>query len=1238
MLGLDAWSLGDGQYLLDDTNVNYNEIAAQVQAAQPKPNETLPSGGAQPMFSLINGSGGTSVYLTNLVVTPTNGSMTVTFSIAGGTNGFAYDMYETTNLLNSPVYSQWSWLGQGYTSNSYTFTNQPSGNAFYALAIPRHTMVVAWGADEHGQCNVPPGLTNAIDVAAGYDFSMALKAGGTLLAWGDNEVGETNLPPGLTNVIAIAAGAYHGLALLQNGSVKAWGWNQYGQTNVPLDLTNAIGIAAGYDFSAALRGDGTVEFWGNDEYGQTNAPPLGAVQQIATGWYHSVALLTNGNVASWGIVDGTDTITNVPAGLSNVVSVSAGGYHTLALGADGIVTAWGAGTSNSDFENYGQCIVPPGLSNVAAVAGGGFFSMALQSNGTVMAWGDDGFGEIDIPDGMTGVKAIAGGGFHALAIRSGDLAPVIFEEPQDQYSPVGGIATFSSEGVALDGVQYQWQTAGVNIPGATNSSLVLTNVQTTNVGNYQVILSDEFGSITSSVAGLNLVTAPVVISPTNLTVDVVSYQGADALTVSATAPGESNGFPLSYQWQFDGTNIDGATSATYNFVATNSGIYTVIVSNVVGTATASWQIVPTSLGGVVEWGSNSNGQLNASLGLTNFISLAAGEAHGVAALDNGSVTNWGSYWTGTNFVGTYVIPILTNAIAVAAGSRHDLALLANGTVVAWGLDDSQQTNVPPGLTNATAIAAGGQQSLALLNNQTVVPWGQTNGPIPAGLTNVTAIAAGTNFCLALLSNTTVVAWGDNTYGETNIPAGLSNVVAIAAGGAHALALQQNGTVVAWGDNGAGETNVPVGLSNVMGIAAGDAHCLALLNTGTVVAWGDNTFGETNVLSGLSNVKLIAAGGSFSLASEFSPLVMYPINVPQDLLLIYNTNSTDSLTVLNYYLQNRPLVSNANVLGIGFLGVFVTNGGQAGSYALITNTTVYETITSIGFTNQILEPIQTWLNSNPTKHPQYVILFLDVPSRIDDSAATSTNYPFDYGGDEYPSVSYQLTLAVPSWSPFITHINMNGTNDCIAYINKIAYVGTNYSTGKLIISGGVAQYGNTNYYFDNTGQLPILPNVSGLNASNAVVQAGASPVSVIYTNVPDDGLQDHLTSGLNLAGYLSEGVHSTLQPRYAINGDVQWSGNSGWWIIETLESFNGQRFQTFQGNFVQWFSTNAFGGTKYSNTPIGAVSHVNEPFEQNINDVSMYFGLWESEKNFAICAWNSRLTPNFQMVGDPFVIK
>jgi hypothetical protein len=214
--------------------------------------------------------------------------------------------------------------------------------------------------------------------------------------------------------------------------------------------------------------------------------------------------------------------------------------------------------------------------------------------------------------------------------------------------------------------------------------------------------------------------------------------------------------------------------------------------------------------------------------------------------------------------------------------------------------------------------------------------------------------------------------------------------------------------------------------------------------------------------------------------------------------------------------------------------------------------------------------------------------------------------------------------------------MNGTNDCIAYIHKLASFGTN----NLIISASAGGYGNTNYYFDDTrgGYGAPLPSV-GSNAVSGVLSVNPT-ASVIYSNAVDNGLADHITTGSNVAGYMSWGAHSSLGADYATNY-VQWSGtNSNWYPIDTIESFNGERYRTDQGNFIEWFSSNAFGGTNYSNTPIGGVSSVNEPFNYGSSNTQIYFGLWASGKNFGICAWNSWYAgqQQFQAVGDPFVIR
>jgi hypothetical protein len=326
-----------------------------------------------------------------------------------------------------------------------------------------------------------------------------------------------------------------------------------------------------------------------------------------------------------------------------------------------------------------------------------------------------------------------------------------------------------------------------------------------------------------------------------------------------------------------------------------------------------------------------------------------------------------------------------------------------------------------------------------------------------------------------------------------------------------------------------------------------------------------------------------------------------------------------------------MASNANVFGIG-----CTNSEQ---------------IDLPDFTNNIKQPIQNWLSANPTKRPTYVILFQDIPSRTYLVVGTNTLTK--------PSVQVLInTTCAANWQPFVTSINMNGsggTSDCIAYINKLASIGSNYSPGQLIISasagyGTTNHYGNMNWYFDDTED-GFAGDPLGMTAEQAVLQDGVSSNSIFYTNSnPNCGsLACHITNGSNVAGYMSWGCHGyncDTNGGYATNNTIQFTGQSGWYIMQTMESFNGMLSGCYdscdgpicQGNFISWYAANAFGGTNYSNTPVGAVSNVAEPGLVGNNNSGVYFGLWGIGKNFGICAWNSRNSPYLQAVGDPLTTK
>ena len=100
-------------------------------------------------------------------------------------------------------------------------------------------------------------------------------------------------------------------------------------------------------------------------------------------------------------------------------------------------------------------------------------------------------------------------------------------------------------------------------------------------GTYSVVVSNSAGSVTS--ANATLTVSPAAVGPAITTQPASqSVTAGSGVTFSVTATGTA---PLSYQWRKGGSNISGATSATYsmtNVQAADAGTYSVVVSNSAG--------------------------------------------------------------------------------------------------------------------------------------------------------------------------------------------------------------------------------------------------------------------------------------------------------------------------------------------------------------------------------------------------------------------------------------------------------------------------------------------------------------------------------------------------------------------------------------------------------------------------------------------------------------------------------
>jgi len=247
----------------------------------------------------------------------------------------------------------------------------------------------------------------------------------------------------------------------------------------------------------------------------------------------------------------------------------------------------------------------------------------------------------------------------------GDIAEVIIyqgylSEP-DRLAVLGYLQGKYFVSGAGGAVGYQWRFNGSNVSGATNASLILTDVQPSDEGSYSVVVTDLAGSTTSSNAALEVKLIPtILVQPTNQT--VFSFQ---SVTFSVVAQGP---VPLQYQWTFDGADISDAT---------NSGL---VLSNVPPSQVGTYAVIVGTEPNVTV---SSNAVLSVYAPNEIVSNLDAGQLN-TALQAGGTVT----FATNGTIVLTNTITISNNVII--DGSNHSITISGGGAVELF--------NLPPGLS------------------------------------------------------------------------------------------------------------------------------------------------------------------------------------------------------------------------------------------------------------------------------------------------------------------------------------------------------------------------------------------------------------------------------------------------------------------------------------------------------------------------------------------------------------
>lgn len=447
-------------------------------------------------------------------------------------------------------------------------------------------------------------------------------------------------------------------------------------------------IAGGYDGTNAL---GSAELYDPDTQAWTYTGNLNFPRG-----HQAAALLPNGEVLVAG-GDGTNWFSSAElydpvAGtwaLTSAMSVARSGA-TATLLPDGTVLFAGGGSapgpdytlSSAEIYSYGpgtwqlvgsmnvprwgamatllasgNVLVAGGLNGTNAA--NTYLASAESYNPLTKAWTIVGLMWVAREGGTAtllddGQALIAGGSDGVIYLSSAELyVPMsVSTQPQSLVVNAHSTASFSVVVSGTAPFSYQWSFDGTNIPGATASSLTISNVVQTNLGTYSVVVTNALDAVTSSNAVLSMY--PYLAAPFG---GLDTYWGyTNTLSVGAWGTG-----PLDYQWFDDGNAIDGATNQTLTLTGvqfTNAGLYTVVVTSPLGSVTNTPEQVVVNPAGV------SFGGLYPSV----IIQGVVGYNYVIQSTANLSDTN--SWVTVTNLT-------LTQPIQLWIDSNTDASLPAN---------------------------------------------------------------------------------------------------------------------------------------------------------------------------------------------------------------------------------------------------------------------------------------------------------------------------------------------------------------------------------------------------------------------------------------------------------------------------------------------------------------------------------------------------------------------------------
>lgn len=206
--------------------------------------------------------------------------------------------------------------------------------------------------------------------------------------------------------------------------------------------------------------------------------------------------------------------------IANAQTTHAGNYTCVVTNSAGSATSTTA-TLTVTNAAVAPTIVTQPASATALIGGSATFSVAASGTAPfTYQWRKDGAaisGATAASYALTSVQTAAAGNYTvvvtnsagsvtstaaALTVAATAVAPSIATQPASQVVTVGTDITFTVVASGTSPFTYQWRKNDVAISGAVSASFSVANAQTSDGGNYSVVVTNSAGSVTSNAATL----------------------------------------------------------------------------------------------------------------------------------------------------------------------------------------------------------------------------------------------------------------------------------------------------------------------------------------------------------------------------------------------------------------------------------------------------------------------------------------------------------------------------------------------------------------------------------------------------------------------------------------------------------------------------------------------------------------------------------------------------------------